>query len=88
MRSRHSVCRRVARYGYARVALDDPLQPVPDFPEDGAPGPPPHLASGGRAHSRALLVGGREVVRDGALPGVDIGQRGARARAAVARLIA
>jgi phenylpropionate dioxygenase-like ring-hydroxylating dioxygenase large terminal subunit len=27
-----------ARYGYAWVALDDPLRPIPDFPEDGAPG--------------------------------------------------
>lgn len=26
------------RYGYVWVALDDPLQPVPEFPEDGAPG--------------------------------------------------
>ncbi|GAA4337789.1 hypothetical protein GCM10023144_34010 [Pigmentiphaga soli] len=26
-----------ARYGYAWVALDEPLQPIPDFPEDGDP---------------------------------------------------
>ncbi|MDX3905290.1 MAG: aromatic ring-hydroxylating dioxygenase subunit alpha [Pigmentiphaga sp.] len=26
------------KYGYVWVALDDPLQPIPDFPEDGAPG--------------------------------------------------
>ncbi len=26
------------KYGYAWVALDDPLQPIPDFAEDGAPG--------------------------------------------------
>ena len=26
------------RYGYAWVALDDPLRPIPDFPEDGDPG--------------------------------------------------
>jgi phenylpropionate dioxygenase-like ring-hydroxylating dioxygenase large terminal subunit len=27
-----------ARYGYAWVALDDPLQPIMPIPEDGAPG--------------------------------------------------
>ncbi|MGY8526845.1 aromatic ring-hydroxylating dioxygenase subunit alpha [Paracidovorax citrulli] len=26
------------KYGYVWVALDDPLQPIPDFPEDGDPG--------------------------------------------------
>lgn len=26
------------KYGYAWVSLDDPLQPIPEFPEDGAPG--------------------------------------------------
>jgi phenylpropionate dioxygenase-like ring-hydroxylating dioxygenase large terminal subunit len=26
------------RYGYVWVALEDPLAPIPDFPEDGAPG--------------------------------------------------
>ena len=26
------------RYGYAWVALEDPLQPIPEFPEEGAPG--------------------------------------------------
>lgn len=26
------------RYGYVWVALADPLRPIPDFPEDGAPG--------------------------------------------------
>ncbi len=26
------------KYGYVWVALDDPLRPIPDFPEDGAPG--------------------------------------------------
>ena len=26
------------KYGYAWVALDEPLKPIPDFPEDGAPG--------------------------------------------------
>ena len=30
--------RCVARYGYAWVALDDPLLPIPEVPEDGAPG--------------------------------------------------
>lgn len=28
----------VERYGYVWVALADPLRPIPDFPEDGAPG--------------------------------------------------
>ncbi len=27
-----------SRYGYVWVALDEPLRPIPDFPEDGAPG--------------------------------------------------
>ncbi len=26
------------KYGYVWVALDDPLRPIPDFPEDGQPG--------------------------------------------------
>ncbi|MGZ9710339.1 aromatic ring-hydroxylating dioxygenase subunit alpha [Glaciimonas sp. GNP009] len=26
------------KYGYVWVALEDPLRPIPDFPEDGAPG--------------------------------------------------
>ena len=26
------------KYGYVWVALDDPLRPIPDFPEDGRPG--------------------------------------------------
>ena len=25
------------KYGYAWVALEEPLQPIPDFPEDGDP---------------------------------------------------
>jgi len=28
----------VARYGYAWVCLDEPLAPIPEIPEDGAPG--------------------------------------------------
>lgn len=52
---------------------------------DPAIGP---VASGGRAHLKVLLVGGREVVRDGELPGVDIAEVGRQARAAVARITA
>lgn len=52
---------------------------------DPAIGP---VASGGRATLRRLLVGGREVVRDGALPGVDLKELGAQARAAVGSLLA
>ena len=26
------------KYGYVWVALDEPLRPIPDFPEDGRPG--------------------------------------------------
>jgi len=35
--ARVAAYRCVARYGYAWVALDEPLAPVPDFPEDGDP---------------------------------------------------
>ena len=40
-RSPTSRCSRsiaMERYGYAWVALDDPLLPIPDLPEDGMPG--------------------------------------------------
>jgi cytosine/adenosine deaminase-related metal-dependent hydrolase len=40
------------------------------------------VASGG-ANLRALLVNGRMVVRDGAIPGLDVAELGAQARAAV-----
>ncbi|MDP1943012.1 amidohydrolase family protein [Rhodoferax sp.] len=51
---------------------------------DPAIGP---VASGGSAHLKALLIGGREIVRDGALPGLDLQELGRQARAAVARLV-
>ncbi len=50
---------------------------------DPAIGP---VASGGAAHLKALLVGGRRVVEDGALPGIDIAELGRRARETVLRL--
>jgi len=43
------------------------------------------VASGG-ATLRALLVGGREVVRDGAIPGLDLAELAAQARTAVRTL--
>jgi 8-oxoguanine deaminase len=46
------------------------------------------VASGGVAHLRRLLVGGREIVRDGVLPGVDMIELGHQARQAVKNLIA
>ncbi|MDQ8021551.1 MAG: amidohydrolase family protein, partial [Moraxellaceae bacterium] len=52
---------------------------------DPAIGP---VASGGAAHLRALLVGGRVIVRDGALPGVDMGELAHAARDAVKTLMA
>lgn len=45
------------------------------------------IASGGAAHLRHVLVGGRRVVSDGAIPGVDLARLSARA-AAVVRNIA
>ncbi|MDB5871086.1 MAG: amidohydrolase [Ramlibacter sp.] len=45
------------------------------------------VASGGAADLRLLLVGGREIVRDGAIPGIDMRELGAQARAAVAGLL-
>ena len=44
------------------------------------------VASGGRPRLRALLVGGRMVVADDALPGIDLRELGAAARAAVRAL--
>ena len=52
---------------------------------DPAIGP---VASGGTAHLLALLGGGREIVRNGAVPGLDLADLGRQARAAVARLTA
>lgn len=51
---------------------------------DPAIGP---VVSGGAAHLLALLVGGREIVRDGAVPGLDLAGLGRQARAAVVRLM-
>jgi 8-oxoguanine deaminase len=51
---------------------------------DPAIGP---VASGGAADLRLLLVGGREVVRDGRIPWLDLAKLGAQARSAVARLL-
>lgn len=51
---------------------------------DPAIGP---VASGGRAHLKTLLVGGREVVRDGVIPGLDLAALGREARMAVAKII-
>jgi 8-oxoguanine deaminase len=44
------------------------------------------VASGGSAHLAALLIGGREVVKEGKLPGLDLAELGAQARAAVGKL--
>lgn len=44
------------------------------------------VASGGQAHLRRLYVGGQERVRDGAIPGLDMAELGAQARAAVQAL--
>lgn len=51
---------------------------------DQAIGP---IASGGRARLKALLVGGRKVVEDDVIPGLDLAELGGLAREAVARLI-
>lgn len=50
---------------------------------DPAIGP---VASGGRADLRLLLVGGREIVRGGEIPGLDLQELGGKAREAVAML--
>ena len=44
------------------------------------------VASGGSAHLKALLIGGREIVRNGVLPGLDLLELSRPVRAAVARL--
>jgi 8-oxoguanine deaminase len=44
------------------------------------------VASAGRAHLRALLVGGRRVVEHGAIPHLDLAELGHEARAAVHQL--
>ncbi|MEC5385735.1 amidohydrolase family protein [Uliginosibacterium sp. H3] len=52
---------------------------------DPAIGP---VASGGTAHLRALLVGGRQIVSEGALPGLDMAELAHQSRTAVRKLIA
>ncbi|OWY27273.1 amidohydrolase family protein [Herbaspirillum robiniae] len=52
---------------------------------DPAIGP---VASGGRPFLKALLVAGRDIVRDDAIPGLDLADLGRQARAAVATLLA
>jgi len=44
------------------------------------------IACGGRATVRHLFVGGREIVRDGAIPGMDMAALRARAARVVSRL--
>ncbi|MBC7780080.1 MAG: amidohydrolase, partial [Proteobacteria bacterium] len=46
------------------------------------------VVSGGRPRLRYLLVGGRVVVRDDAIPGVDLVQLAARAHAVLQRIAA
>jgi cytosine/adenosine deaminase-related metal-dependent hydrolase len=45
------------------------------------------VACGGSAHLRSLLVGGREIVREGAIPDLDMAELAAEARAATRALI-
>ena len=52
---------------------------------DPAIGP---VASGGAAHLRALLVGGRQIVSNGAVPGLDLRALAAEARDAVRTMLA
>ena len=52
---------------------------------DPAIGP---VASGGAAHLATLLVGGREIVKEGRLPDLDLAELGAQARSAVKKLVA
>ncbi|BEV13656.1 amidohydrolase family protein [Herbaspirillum sp. DW155] len=52
---------------------------------DPAIGP---VASGGRPFLKAMWVGGRAVVRDDAIPGVDLAELGAQARQAVKTMLA
>ncbi|MEO5670580.1 MAG: amidohydrolase family protein [Ramlibacter sp.] len=51
---------------------------------DPAIGP---VASGGNADLRLMLVGGREIVRNGAIPDLDVHELGQQARVAVAKLL-
>lgn len=52
---------------------------------DPALGP---VVSAGRPYVKVLLVGGRAVVQDDAIPGVDLGELGTRARTAVKKMLA
>jgi len=52
---------------------------------DPAIGP---VACGGSAHLRSLLIGGREIVRNGAIPDLDMAELAAQARIATKALIA
>ena len=45
------------------------------------------VASAGAAHLKALLIGGREIVRNGAIPDLDMGKLAFEARQAVAKLL-
>jgi cytosine/adenosine deaminase-related metal-dependent hydrolase len=51
---------------------------------DPAIGP---VVAGGWPRLRSLLVGGREVVRDGVIPGLDLEELGAQARAVVGSMM-
>jgi cytosine/adenosine deaminase-related metal-dependent hydrolase len=44
------------------------------------------VLGGGRPRLRRLMCGGRTVVERGEIPGLDLGELGARARRAVAQL--
>ena len=46
------------------------------------------IASGGRPHLKALFIGGARVVEEDAIPGVDLRELAAQARAATKRLLA
>lgn len=52
---------------------------------DPAIGP---IACGGRAELKALLVGGRRIVEDDCIPGIDLAELGQQSRAAIAALAA
>ena len=45
------------------------------------------IACGGRPHLKALFVAGERVVEDDAIPGVDLRELAAQARAATRRLL-
>ena len=45
------------------------------------------VISGGRPHLRCLMVGGKVVVRDDAIPGLDMAELAARSRKVLARVM-